>query len=425
MRLLPSSWYRFLLSTLLPALVLAQVGCAGAPAHRGRPTPVILVSIDGFRADYLDRGHTPNLSALAADGVRAEAMRPAFPSLTFPNHYTLVTGLYPDHHGIVHNRMEDPLTGARYVYNDETTTSDPSWWEAGEPVWVTVEKHGMRTATMFWPGSNAKIHGEWPSHWKPFDRSTSAQQRVETLLHRLDLPRRERPVFLTLYFDQVDHAGHDFGPDAPQLNEALAEVDRAIGTLVDGLRARGVAGRANLVIVSDHGLAPSGPDKLVFIDDIIDVQRIRVSNYGIVAGMHPRDGDDAYVEETLLHPHDHMQCWRRDAMPARLHYGTHPRVPPVVCLAAVGWQISTHEWARTHPHDASMGEHGYDIDAPEMAALFVANGPAFRHGLRVAPFDNVHVYPLLMELLRLPAKPNDGDPAVTAPMLAPERRNPH
>lgn len=190
--------------------IVCVAGCTPVPARTSAATarhPLILVSIDGFRADYLDRHETPTLAALAADGVRAEAMKPAFPTLTFPNHYTLVTGLYPDHHGIVNNRMVDRASGKVFVYKDPKTISDPSWW-GGEPLWVSVEKQGLHAATMFWPGSDVAIAGMRPSEWLPFDGKLSPDQRVDQLLRWIDLPAPQRASFFTLYFEQVDHAGH-------------------------------------------------------------------------------------------------------------------------------------------------------------------------------------------------------------------------
>lgn len=380
-----------------------------------RPTPLILISIDGFRADYIERGITPTLARLAADGVHAKALRPSFPTLTFPNHYTLVTGLYPDHHGIVHNRMENPRTGERYVYNDARTTADPAWW-GGEPIWVDAEKHGLRTATMFWPGSDVAIAGVRPQRWMHFDKHVSAGDRVATLLSWFDQPENDRPDFITLYFDQVDRAGHDYGPDSPEINAALSEIDAAIGELIAGLAARGRADAVNVVIVSDHGLTSTSPDRVQFLEDIIDVHDVDMVTGGVVAGFRPDPGRRRRVEEALLAPHEHMQCWRREQLPARFHYGTHPRIPPLLCLAEPGWILSTRDYEQ-HRDRRPRGEHGYDNALPEMRALFIANGPAFKHGLVVPEFDNIHVYALLAHLLHVPAAANDGKFEVTAPML--------
>ena len=403
--------------TLIP-IALSLAACASAPRGLDAPaepySPLILVSIDGFRADYLDRGITPTLQRLAADGVRAEALKPAFPTLTFPNHYTLVTGLYPDHHGIVDNRMTDPRSGRKFVYKDDASIADPSWW-GGEPIWVTAEKHGIRSATMFWPGSNVAILGTRPTYWLPFDPSMLPQQRVERVLEWLDLPVASRPRFVTLYFEQVDHAGHHGGPDSDEVNLALRDIDAALARLIEGLRARKLAADTNLVIVSDHGSASTSPERLIFLDDLFDADVATVTLYGVLACIEP-GADRERAERLVLAPHAHMRCWRKDDVPERLHYGTNPRIPPLLCLADDGWIITSHErnTARTR---FSLGEHGYDNDDPNMRALFIADGPAFRQGIVVPEFDNVDVYPLLAHLLGLEPQPNDGDPGVYAPML--------
>lgn len=402
----------------LLALLLLCAGCASnqRKPQAGTPTDaLILVSIDGFRPDYLDRGETPTLNAIAAAGVRAESMKPAFPTLTFPNHYTLVTGLYPDHHGIVNNRFVDPASGKRFVYNNAKTTEDPAWW-GGEPIWVGAEKQGVRTATLFWPGSESAIGGTRPSHWLPFNGKMTPGARVDHLLQWMDLPAPQRPRFFTLYFEQVDHAAHQDGADAPSVDAALREVDAALARLMRELRQRGIDGRVNLVIVSDHGGANLSHERHIYMEDLLSPDDAVTMNLGALAGFNPRKGRTAEAEAALLRPHAHMQCWRKSELPPRLHYGTNPRIPAIVCLPRSGWQITTREYVNQRKR-LSLGDHGYDNDDPDMRALFIARGPAFRHGLVVPAFDNVDVYPLLAHLLGIRPAANDGDFSVVAPML--------
>ena len=403
-------------------LVVCLFGCTRAPTKASATaySPLILISIDGYRADYLERGLSPNLSALAADGVRAAALKPAFPTLTFPNHYTIVTGLYPDHHGIVNNRMLDPTSGKRFVSSDPVLAADPTWW-GGEPIWVGAERQGKHAATMFWPGSDYTIGGVRPEHWQTFDRNVSADARVDRVLQWLDLPTGRRPDFITLYFDQVDHEAHDHGPAAPETDQALALVDAALGRLRAGLRQRHLDASTNLVILSDHGMTTIDPDHAIAIDDIVDLHDVQLINDGVLTGLAAMPGHEAEVEHVLLAPHPHMTCWNKAHMPARLHYGANPRVPPLLCLAADGWTIGTHETLARSDHERHRGEHGYDNDDPNMRALFVAHGPAFRHGMVVPEFDNVDVYPLLAHILGIKPAPSDGDFEAVAPMLAPVR----
>jgi predicted AlkP superfamily pyrophosphatase or phosphodiesterase len=400
-------------ATLLCALLLAA--CAAQRTAPHYYSPLILISIDGYRADYFERGLSPNLSALAADGVRAQALKPAFPTLTFPNHYTIVTGLYPDHHGIVNNSMRDPVSGKRFVHSDAQLAADPLWW-GGEPLWVGAERQGKRTATMFWPGSDYQIDGVRPEYWRSFDRHVGANARVDQVLHWLDLPAGERPDFITLYFDQVDHEGHNFGPTSTQVDTAIVQVDDALGLLLKGLRQRGLENSTNLVIVSDHGMTATSAERTTALDDLIDLRDVDLINVGVLTGLAAKPGHAAEIERALLANHAHMHCWRKADMPAHLHYGTNPRIPPLLCLADDGWTISTRQYL-DQPDEVQKGEHGYDNEDPKMRALFVAHGPALRRGLVVPEFDSVDVYPLLTRILGIRAAPNDGDFRVVAPML--------
>jgi predicted AlkP superfamily pyrophosphatase or phosphodiesterase len=409
---------RLFVRCVLLLTLLAICGCADLAPRRisgATSDPVILISIDGFRADYLDRGITPTLASLAADGVRAEALKPAFPTLTFPNHYTIVTGLYPDHHGIVNNRMIDPVSGKQFVYKDADKIADPAWW-GGEPLWVSVEKEGRHAATMFWPGSDVAIEGVRPSHWLHFDGRMSPDRRVDQLLGWTDLRGAKKPAFYTLYFEQVDHAGHDHGPDSPQVDAALHQVDAALARLVKGLKQRHLFARTNIVLLSDHGMTATSRERLIYLDDLVRLDHVDVITTGILAGMNPNMVDTRALEKNLLAPHEHMRCWRKSEVPARLHYGTNPRIPALLCLADDDWLITTRQ-NEARRKRFSLGEHGYDNDDVAMRALFVAHGPAFKRGVVVPEFDNVDVYPLLAHLLGIAPQPNDGDYAAVSGML--------
>ncbi len=415
-------WYSKLAAAALAAILQA---CATAPVAAPPPVfvpaagtraPVtILVSIDGFRWDYLERGVTPNLSRLAAEGASGP-MRPSFPSKTYPNHWTIVTGLRPDRHGITANKMEDP---ARPGETFTMATDDPFWWNTADPIWIDAEKAGIRTATLFWPGSNVAIGGhkekpgDWetiggarPEDWQQFNQSVTGEQRVNGILDWVRRPAAIRPKFLTLYFDDVDSAGHDFGPGDKRTLEAVARVDTWIGELVAGLAAMGQP--ANLVILADHGMAATSSDRIVLLGDYVQPDDYHLVESGVYASLTPAPGKEAKVEAALLGKHPHMECWHKSEIPARFHYGTNPRIPAIFCLAETGWLINT----RPPSGAFSEGNHGYDNFAPEMRALFIASGPAFR-AAKLDAFDNVDVYPLLRDLLGLPPKAGvDGDDAV-------------
>jgi predicted AlkP superfamily pyrophosphatase or phosphodiesterase len=392
----------------------AQAQTNPAPAEIRAPI-TILVSIDGFRTDYLDRGVTPNLSALAAGGVHA-AMRPSFPSKTFPNHWTLVTGLRPDRTGIVANMMED---GARPDEVFKMETDDPFWWNAAEPLWVTAEKAGIRSATLFWPGSNVAWGGtkaaKWPygitggtrpEDWQQFSMAITNTQRVNGVLDWARRPAAIRPKFVTLYFDTVDTAGHAYGPDDPRTTQAVSEIDATIGQLVQGLRDMGQP--ANLVIVADHGMATINKTRTIVLDQIANPADYRVVEATSYASLVPVPGHEAALAAALRKPHDHLTCWPRTEIPARFHYGTNPRIPPWFCLAETGWLVVKTASAKIDDN----GNHGYDPMAPAMAALFIANGPAIKPAGTLPPFDNVDIAPLVRDLIGLPPGTGlDGDDA--------------
>jgi len=397
-------------------ILIASCFALAASSALARPLTV-LISIDGFRADYLGRGVTPTMSAMAAGGASA-AMRPSFPSKTFPNHYALITGLRPDRNGIVDNNMEDPaIPGVSFRMSNHDAVVDRRWWDQGEPLWVTAEKAGIRSATMFWPGSEAAVHGVRPSLWLPFDQSKSAESRVDQVLSWADLPSDQRPQFITLYFDDVDTMGHTYGPESAEVNAAATRVDAAIGRLEAGLKARNL--EANIVVVADHGMAAVSGDRELFIEDHVPAGTFRTLATGAFMTIIPLPGQEAVVDKALVGSHDHLTCWRRGQFPARFHYGHNPRVAPIFCLPQTGWTVYSR--ARK-PNYLEKGTHGFDPAAPEMAAVFVAHGPAFKAGVRLATFDNVDVYPLVARLAGIVAQSSDGRLAPLRPALKPNGR---
>lgn len=390
------------------ALWLASIPAAFA-GPEGRAPVTILIGIDGFRPDYLDRGITPVLSALAADGARG-TMRPSFPSKTFPNFYTLVTGQRPDRHGIVANRFEDPAhPGERF----SMASQEPYWWDQAEPLWTAAERAGVRTGVMFWPGSGIAIGGIRPHDWQHFDEAVTGRQRVDTIIDWLRRPAANRPRLLGLYFDSIDTAGHDHGPDGAETNAALAEIDALIGRLRDELAA--LDQPANLILVADHGMIATDAARRIRLDSVARARDFRAIEDGPYAAIEPQPGREKRLAAALLKPHDHMQCWRRGDIPDRLHYGRNPRTPSFLCLAEPGWLIVA------RPSDKPFtpgGAHGWDPAAPGMAALFIAHGPDIARGVTLPPFDNVHVAPLVRRLAGVPqAAGVDGDASVLAPML--------
>lgn len=405
-------------------LAFTLAGCAIAPREAvaplhatvaSAPAPVLLVSIDGFRADYLELGITPNLARVAREGVRAAWLNPAYPTLTFPNHYTMVTGLRPDRHGIVQNTMRDPALGT-FKLSDRAAVGESRWW-GGEPLWVGAQKASLATATLFWPGSEAPIQGVRPTRWHAFDHDMPLSTRVDTVVGWLREDAATRPRFATLYFDTLDYTSHDFGPDSEQAHAAIREVDAAIGRLLDGLAAGALLDTVNVVIVSDHGMAAVLPGQAIAIEDMVASRDAAVVTHGQSLGFAPLPGREQAAEARLLGRHAHYQCWRKGELPARWHYGRHPRVPAIVCQMDEGWDAMPRASLAKRPAGATRGSHGFDPALPSMRAIFLARGPAFRSGAQLPAFDNVNVYPLLAQLVGIEPAANDGDIAPLLPAL--------
>jgi predicted AlkP superfamily pyrophosphatase or phosphodiesterase len=394
------------------ALVLAlALGCVvGASPRQGGRTPIlVLMSFDGWRWDYIDRLPTPNLKALAARGVRATALIPSFPVLTFPNHYTIVTGLYPEHHGVVANNIRDASMPERFTQSSETA-KDARWW-GGEPIWVTSIRQGRLADTMFWPGTEVAIRGVRPTSWMAFDKKFGTRDRVAQALAWLAQPEAERPAFVSLYFDEVDTAGHDFGPLSAELATAASHLDEALGQLVDGVHRLGLDDRTSIVIVSDHGMTPTSYDRVIYLDAMLDISTIEILEYGSTLMINPRDGDVEGLYRRLNGRHPKLSIYMRENIPARLHFRNNARIPAIVGVPDDGWSVTTGQ--RLATEELHVGAHGYEPATPNMGALFVAAGPPLRNGLVVAPFENIHIYDLLCRILQITPEKNDGRAAVT------------
>lgn len=384
-------------AALAAALLVSACGNPATPEGDFSRT-VILISTDGTHPAMVARAHTPILDRLASEGRSApEGMIPVFPTKTFPNHYAIVTGLYPAEHGIVGNSMYDPERDATFTIRDRAAVEDPAWW-TGEPIWTTAERNGIRSATYFWVGSESPYDGIRPSYWYPYDSSVSGADRVDQVLSWLDLPRGERPEVITLYFSDVDSEGHRHGPDASEVTRAVEQFDAHMGRLVDGLEARKLMGRIHLIVVSDHGMAGVSPDRIVFLDDYIDLDDVTVVESGPNLAMNVTDGKEEVVFDALVGAHPELSVWKKTDMPERFHFNGNPRIPDINGYVASGWLVVP---SREGFRGASGGAHGYDNQEPSMRALFVAHGPSFAPGTTAEPFENIEVHDMLLRILGL------------------------
>lgn len=373
------------------------------------PKPLLLISIDGLRPKDISAEHSPNIWHFASEGTQAKFLKPIFPSLTFPNHYSLVTGLYAEKHGITGNEIRDPNIPERFSLSaPREVTNDPRWW-IGEPIWVTAQKQGLRSGTLFWPGSEAAIQGILPTHYLPYDYDMTNQARVEKLISWFDLPLDERPHFYTLYFDTVDSAGHKYGPGAPEVLTALKEVDDRLGFLFKALNDRNLLDEMNILIVSDHGMAELDAEKFVDLSDVVAGYSglEKIGSTGVVGFFSPNQSDLNRLERALREKSSLYKVYRKKNIPARYHYQNSNRIPDLLLVGNEGVAISAR--ISFMPNRApNKGAHGYDNNLESMRAVFMARGPAFKEGLKVEGFDNIHVYALMCKLLEITPSSNSG-----------------
>lgn len=398
-------------AVVLLGLVLLVLGAWKVSAGRRKAAPeqpmysngsaifaptTILISLDGFRADFLQRGITPRLNAFIAEGVSPLYMLPSFPSVTFPNHYTLATGLYPESHGIVGNTFWDPKLQKEFYYTDPSRSMQPEWW-GGEPIWVTAEKQGIRTAIHMWPGSEAHISDFEPSFLDKYKGDEPLSNKVDRILELLDKPGLEdksalpadmRPQLIAAYVPNIDSDGHKYGPNSTQMRTSISNVDKMLDQLFVGLEERGIDQYVNVVIVSDHGMATTSTDRLIQLDDLIDLSLIEHIDGWPLYGLRPKSPDDLQpLYETLsaaAAANGNFEVYLRDTnMPERYHFSKNERIAPLWVIPNTGWAIVSKadfnvaeakaQGKEYHP----KGLHGYDHENPLMRAIFIARGIAF------------------------------------------------
>lgn len=410
-----------------PALVFGLLGLllcsctvgerpASAAAGTVPPPPLLLISLDAFRWDYcaLHPAETPHLRQLMREGISARGLISAFPSNTFPNHYTIVTGLYPSHHGIINNEFFDPQLGQLFHYNVAASTRDPRWW-GGEPIWITAVRQHQPSASSFWVGTEAEIGGRRATFSRPFDANLAFEPRLEELLGWLRLPPGRRPAVTAFYLEETNSIGHKYGPDSPELAAAIKLQDDRIGVIMDRLKADNLA--VNLVVVSDHGMTPVSPERVIVLNHYLDPATVQIDFDGPVCGLRPRSGDVAALLKSL-ESLPHAKAWRVEDLPPRFHTGGNPRNPPVWIVPDEGWEIYTQTRFDSYLGRFSKGDHGYDPAFTSMRGILIAQGPSFKSGGGVIdPVENVQVYNLLCAALHLTPAPNDGDDRLARLML--------
>lgn len=414
---------------LIASLVIGLLPLAGCRMQSGTDDrradtwqgATILIGIDGLRWDYPSQHAMPEFNKIADRGVRADVLTPVFPTKTFPNFYALATGLHPSHTGVVDNTMYDPVWDARFTMRDTAAVRDGRWWD-GEPIWVTAEKQGLKSAVYFWPGSEAEIAGYRPTEWKTYDGSIRENHRADQVLDWLAAPPEERPDLVLLYFSSIDDAGHRFGPESPETRSAVKRVDRILGSLRNGLADQGILDLVNLVIVSDHGMTPRSDSKVIFLDDYLDIHEAGFLSLGQHITFWPQPEAIESVYLALAGAHPALKVYKRDDLPTRYHLSGHRRTPPIVAVPAPGWTVSTHEWAAGRPGQFSGGAHGYDNAETDMQGVFVAAGPAFNVGVRIETIRAVDIYNLVARSIGVAPASNDGDASLIRKLMTQKKR---
>ncbi|MFY0255202.1 ectonucleotide pyrophosphatase/phosphodiesterase [Chitinophaga sp. 30R24] len=374
---------------------------------------VILISADGFRYDYAEKYQAANLLGFARQGVQAASMQPSFPSVTFPNHYTIVTGLYPSHHGLVNNTFYDPEKQSNYSMGNKAKVRDGSWY-GGTPLWVLAEQQQMISASMFWVGSEAAVQGVRPTYYYNYTEKINTDRRIAVVKEWLSLPEEKRPHLITFYLSDADHAGHKYGPDAPETGEAVRTVDAIVQQLTAAVRETGLP--VNFIFVSDHGMTSVDREHPISMPAAIDTAKFLIPSSGTMVELHAKNAADIQpLYETLKQQENHYKVYLKTNMPAYLHYSSTDDK-----LNRIGDILLVPDWPYVFSErKPGIGHHGFDATVvKDMQATFIAWGPAFKAHLKIPAFENIHVYPLVARMLGLKVTtPVDGRLEVLQPVL--------
>jgi predicted AlkP superfamily pyrophosphatase or phosphodiesterase len=400
------------LKILIVIVVLAVI--PGFIKNKRKPFKnyVVLVSFDAFRWDYDKLYKTPNLNDLAARGVKADRLIPSFPTKTFPNHYSIATGLYPDHHGIIDNSFAAPDLGLFYRISDRTAVENPAFY-GGEPVWVTAEKQGVKSASFFWVGSEIPVEGKHPTYWKKYDETVTYEARIDTVLKWLAYAPDRRPELITLYFDEPDLTSHDYGPVSAETGKMVSSLDSVIGVIRKKLSLLPDAKRINLIILSDHGMGPISPKRYINLREVVPGRMIASISGGNPVYMINPAASKADSVLYLLNSVKGMKAWRKSEVPSHWHFGTNLRIPEIVAVADSSWSLGT----RADASSIKGGAHGYDNSNSDMFSIFYAAGPSFKKGYKLKELNNIDIYNLICRILEITPAKNDGEPAHIKGML--------
>ncbi|KAJ0027063.1 hypothetical protein NQD34_018063 [Periophthalmus magnuspinnatus] len=368
---------------------------------------LLLVSFDGFRWDYINRVPATNFHALMKEGVQVEQVENIYITKTFPNHYSLVTGLYAETHGIVANEMYDPALNLSFSMETDSVY-DPRWWDDAVPLWVSVQKAGGRSGAAMWPGSDVKIHGTYPNRYLPYNASVPFETRVQRVIEWFSAPKEEAVDFAVLYWEEPDESGHLLGPESPLMDGIIADVDKKLGFLRTELRKAGLYENLNLIVTSDHGMTQMSNEKMVELDEYVSRDLYTWVDKSPVVGIIPNEGKFEEVYSKLLDANPYMAVYKKEDIPVRYHYQHHLRIMPILLEAQEGYSIVQNRTAPLCTFFLKMGNHGYNNSLRSMHPIFVARGPAFRQDFVQPSMQSVDLYPLMCHILSLRPLPHNG-----------------
>jgi len=364
---------------------------------------VLMISFDGFRADYIDWYNTPNFDRLAKQGVKADGLKPVFVSKTFPNHYSLATGMYIENHGLVGNYFYDKKLDAYYTLSDRSKVEDGRFY-GGEPIWVTAENQGIKTASYFWVGSEASIAGVRPSIWKKYDHNFSFTARIDSVSKWFALPEEIRPQLVMLYFHEPDDAGHRFGPKSAETEVMIDSMDSIMGRILDSMEKLDIYPNLNIIAVADHGMTAISPKRTINLEKYVNMDGMIQEGNGPFSLLYGKRSFTSWRLVKKLNKIPHLSAYLKKDIPERYHFKNHYRIKDILLVSDEGWSILGLTGRSANPEYHSGGTHGYDNELRSMHALFIADGPAFKDGFLSPRFENIHVYPLVVKILGL--KPN-------------------
>ena len=366
---------------------------------------VLLISMDGFRYDYLDKANTPNFDKLVNTGVSAKALIPVFTSKTFPNHYSIATGMYAENHGLIANTFFANDLNKQYSIRDRNAVENGAFY-GGEPIWVTAESQNVISASYFWVGSEAVIKGQQPTYWKKYNQKVSFESRIDSVISWYSKPVQSRPRLILLYFHEPDWTGHEYGPNSNETISQIENMDNVFGNLITKISKLSIYNNLNIIIVSDHGMTDVKPDRTIDLSLVTDLSNMRVNGSGPTVFISSESKKQLKQTYKQLKNIDNADVYWKQNIPKRFHYRNHVRIPDLLVLANEGWSLMP----LGHGSSTPKGSHGYDNQLDNMKAIFMAKGPSFKKGYRRDEFENIHIYPLITHILGIKSYPNiDGD----------------